>query len=409
MGALLTTSLVLCAPLIADFYDEPRLRLLTVVLAFSFLMGSFRVVQEALLTREMAFQRLANVEIAATCLAGCAAVVMALRGCGIWSLAVLSLGLTAATSSALWIVSRWRPTASWDRGALRELLGFSSPLLGFNILNYWIRNLDGLLVGRFIGSFALGLYSRAQRLMLLPLTQISTVVSRVMFPAFSEIQHEIPALRAAYLRATRLIALISFPMMVGLLAAAESFILTVYGKAWAGVVPLLQVLCLTGLEQSVSTTVGWIYNSLGRTDIQFRWGLFAGAVRATAVIIGLRWGVLGVAVSYAVSGSVILWYPGWAIPGKLVGLRFREMVVNLRPIFACALSMGLGVWLLGYLIGDLWPQWMRLAVQTASGVFLYWVLIHACRLNAYTDFCSLARERLRRTARRAGGNGAAHE
>ncbi len=395
-GVALTGIVIAVAPLIASFYGEPALKPLAMVIAFNFLIGSFKVVQNALLQKEMNFRKIAMVEISAALIAGAIAVTMALTGFGVWSLVAQSILLTTISVIVLWFISPWRPDLSWNFKALKELLGFSSNLLGFNVLNYWVRNLDNLLIGKFIGSSPLGIYSRAYSLMLLPVTQISHVVSRVMFPALSSIQKDIVKVKRIYLRSTRIIALVTFPMMAGLFVLAEPFILTVLGSKWGEVIPILRLFCITGMGQSIGTTVGWIYTSQGRTDIQFKWGICSGIVRAIAFIIGLRWGILGVATAYVLSGYVILWYPAWAIPGRLINLKFSEMLKNISGTFFCAIAMSAVMWAFNFLLPQELAHWVYLAILIPIGIIVYFVMVHLFKLKSYIDVKQLLKEHRQR-------------
>ena len=392
-GIILTGIVVAAAPLIATFYNEPALRVLTMVIALNFFIGSFNVVQNALLRKNMDFQRLARIEIAASFLAGVLAISVALLGLGVWSLVAQSLMFTAVSVAMMWQISTWRPTFSLDTRALKQLLGFGSNLLGFNILNYWMRNIDNVLIGKIIGSSALGIYARAYSLMLLPVSQISSVVSRVMFPALSTIQDDIERVKQIYLRSTRTIAFVTFPMMIGLLVVAKPFILSVYGDKWREVIPILQIFCLTGMGQSVGTTVGWIYTSQGRTDIMLKWGIFSGIVNMISLVIGLRWGVIGVATAYVLSGYILLWYPAWTIPGRLINLRFSEMIKNLSGPFYCAVAMGVLVWTSGLFLPVNWPQWVYLAIQVPIGVMLYIAMMHIFKVRVFIETYELIGER----------------
>jgi O-antigen/teichoic acid export membrane protein len=152
------------------------------------------------------------------------------------------------------------------------------------------------------------------------------------------------------------------------------------------------VLCLSGLAQSIGTTVGWIYNSQGRTDLLFKWGLFSGVVRWSAVVVGLKWGVLGVAAAYVLSQYLILWYPSWAIPFRLINLRFTEMLRNLAAPFSCALAMGVAVWMLGCYLPSHWPECGRLAGQVSLGILCYALLLHLFKVRAYSEARELVKE-----------------
>lgn len=392
IGVVLTTTMALSAPLLARFFHQPLLRILTPVLALNILFASWSIIPATLLQRSMLFRKIAIIEITGITIAGLVAFIMALSGFGVWCLVLQTLLGTLIPAVLFWLAARteWR---SFNLFSIRMLFKFGSNLMGFQIINYWIRNMDNLLIGRFIGSEGLGLYSRAYNLMLFPVSQMSGIVARVMFPALSSIQDDRQQVRNIYLKSTRAIALIIFPLMVGLLVTATPFITTLFGPKWNGVIPVLRVFCVMGLGQSISTTVGWIYTSQGRVDLMFKWSLFSGAVSIGSIFIGLQWGIIGVAVAYTISGYLILWYPGWEIPGRLIGIHFTDMMKNLAGPFFAASSMGGAMWLLGLVLPLQLDGWPRLLILTVSGCILYYAAIRFFCLEAYREMLSLINER----------------
>jgi len=393
VGILLALLLAGTAPLIAGFYHNPRLTALCRGIAPVFVLNAFSGVPMAQLQKVMAFRQIARIETSAMLAAGVTAVFFALNGWGIWSLVIQALLAAAITAILSSLQSRWHLSLAFDISAWRELSRFSSALTGYNFINYWIRNLDNLIVGKFIGPVALGLYSRAYNLMLYPITQVSGTVSRVMFSAMASIQDQTGRLREIYLRAARLIALVTFPIMAGMSVLADLFVVTIFGPAWADAAGVLRILAAVGMLQSVGTTLGWIYTARGRTDIMFRFGLAAGIVYAVSFLVGLRWGVIGVAGAYAASGFFLLWYPSWRIAGKIIGLTFSRMAANLGSVFACTAGMSAAVYALRHFV-FLRPGWISLLALAGSGVAVYLALVHFCRLAAYLDLLHLLREQL---------------
>jgi O-antigen/teichoic acid export membrane protein len=393
-GIALATLVAALAPLLARFFDEPRLVDLTLVLSLNFVVGSLGIVQSALLQRSMNFRRLGAIGISSTVIGGAVAIAMAVAGYGVWSLIGQLIATTAVRTALLWAASDWRPRRFIDREAMRELWRFSGNLAGFTAVNYWARSADNLLIGKFVGATGLGIYSRAYNLMLLPIDQISTVTARVMFPALSRIQQNPPRVKRAYLRAIGIIGLLSFPITAGLFVVAEPFILSLYGAKWEAVVPVLQILCVAGLLQPVLATVGWIYQSQGRTDWLMRWGLVASAAIVSAFGIGIHWGVKGVATAYAIVIYALLYF-AFAIPGKLIGMRFREVVLALRGPLVSALAMAAIVWAAGKMFPAGWPSAAVLFARFGIGALTYVVLIHAFALEPYRELKNLVRERIR--------------
>ena len=285
-GIVLTGVFALAAPLVARFYGEPQLHMLTASIAFNFFFGSLNVVQNALLDKALNFRTKFWIETVSSLASGIVALALAFTGAGVWSLVGQALTLTVVRVLMMWTQSSWRPAMSFDFSAIRELMHFGGHLMGFGAVIYWSMNVDKLVIGRWIGSSALGIYSLADKLMRLPLVNVSDVTTSVMFPALSAIQDEVEAVRRAYLRGSRMIALITFPMMIALGVLAEPAILVVYGSKWRESIVILQLLCFAGVAQSMYNTAGWIYLSQGRTDILFRLGIYSTAVRATGVLIG---------------------------------------------------------------------------------------------------------------------------
>ena len=338
-GFILTLLLIFLTPIIANFYNESRLTLIISTLSLTFFISSFSIVQTALFTRKLDFKSLAIVEISAVLISGVIAVTLAFSGFGVWSLVWQQLIFVFVRVIFLWKLSNWKPKFLFKWQRFKELLGFSLNFTGFSFINYFSRNFDDLLIGKLFGSISLGFYNLAYQLLLFPLNNISQIIGRVMFPSLSVIQNNKDKVRCSYTKATRYIAIITFPLMIGLLVIAPQFIRVVFGLQWERSIFLVQVFALSGLIQSIGATVGWIYQSQGRTDIMFRWGLFSSIIVIIAFILGLRWNIEGVAVSYMIAGLLLV-YPNFAIPFKLINLKFSYFVKQFKSIFLATTGMG---------------------------------------------------------------------
>lgn len=390
-GLLLTTLFIGASPLIAAFYNESVLVPITTVLAAQFFFGGLSAVHRTLFQKEVDFKSLSLVGMSTTLLAGSTAVVLAWQGYGVWSLVVKSLLNSASAALILWVASPWNPQFVFSWGALSDLWRFSLNLLGTKTMNFWVRRLDDLLIGRFLGSDSLGIYTKAYGLMTLPLRNISGVIGRVMFPSLASIQEDIARVRRIYLRMTGAIALVSFPLMCGLLATSESFVLGVFGSQWSGMIAPLQVFCLAGMWQSIATLNGNLYLSQGRTDLQFRVSLFTKPFMIGGIIVGLYWGLMGVVIGYS-AASFIVWGFEYRYAGGLVDLTFGDLLYHLWGIFACAAVMGGLVYALGLALPPEWPHWLRLLTQVPAGMVLYLALVHTFGVQAYRETLDLLAE-----------------
>lgn len=371
-GLLSTGVVAVIAPWIALFYREPQVVPVLRVLSFSFLVSGLSIAQQALLTRQMAFDKLARIELASSVVGGVVGIGMAVSGMGVWSLVGQTLCRSFAITVLLWIASAWRPQLRLGWTEVRSVASYSLNLSGFNIFNYFVRNADNILIGRYLGATPLGYYSLAYRLMLYPLQNISGVLGRVLFPAFAQIQDDNTRFRRAYLRVCASISVVTFPMMLGLLVVAKPFVTTIFGPRWMPVATLLMILAPLGMLQSIGTTVGHIYTAKGRTDWMFRWGIATGILAISLFVIGLRWGVIGVAVAYAVL-SFLLAYPNFAIPFKLIKLPVRDLVVALWPALKAGLMMFGAIVALRVALAwmGITRSWIVLGVTALIGVLLY--------------------------------------
>ncbi len=326
------------APLAAGFYGEARIEPLLKVLSIGFAVSGIGILQKTLLERQLQFDRLAFVEIVSMAIGAVSAVCAALSGWGVWSLVCQSLAVALASTILLWTVSSWRPRWSFDVAQLRAASHYSLHLAGFNVFNYFSRNGDYLLIGKFFGPTELGYYTLAYRIMLYPLQTISTVVTRVMFPLYSRIQNDNARLRDAHLQVCSLIAVVTFPLMFALFALAKPLVAMVFGARWNPIIPLLMIFAPIGMIQSMGTTVGSIYQAKGRTDWLFWWGITSGALAMLSFVVGLRWGILGVASAYGIV-SLIMAYPCFAIPFRLIGLHVRDLLLAVSRPLLCGFFM----------------------------------------------------------------------
>lgn len=381
-GLMLVTAAA--SPLVAMFFHEPVLVGLTALASLDFLLTSLTVVHRATLRRALRFRPLATIDLAAVTGGGAVAIALASLGAGVWSLIAWPLVAGVVRVVLLWRAAGWRPSRVFDRAAIRELFGFGRNLLGFNVVNYWIRNTDKLLVGRFLAAGALGLYTRAYALMLMPLGLITRALGNVMFPAMAEIQHDRTRVARIYLRTTRAVSLAGFPLMIGLFVVADDFVAALFGPKWMGMVGIVRLFCVAGLLESIGSLNGNLYMSQGRADLMFRVGAIVGVLSVAAMTVGLLWGLTGVAVAYTVYAALAAW-PQMHVAVGLVGLRVRDVARGVAPTLGCAVLMGLVVWALGLVMTTQWPAAWSLAVKVTAGMAVYGLLVVGLRTQAYRD------------------------
>ncbi len=392
VGLVLTLVLSSLAFPIAAFYRESRLMPTTITLSTVFLIISLGFVQNALLIKSLDFKRLAFIKITTLTFSGGLAIFLAYQGFGPWSLVFQILSNQFLETILLWTRSSWRPLFVFRWNEVRELVGFGSHLIGFSFINYFIRNFDDLLIGKFLGMQRLGFYNLAYRLLLFPLENLTNVIAQVAFPAFSQIQDDKKMISEAYTKAARFIACMAFPIMMGLFIIAPEFIETFLGPQWQRSVFLVQILSVAGLVESIGSLNGTIYKARGRTEIQFRMGLIFSILYFSAFIIGLRWDIEGVAFGYALT-SLLVTYPSMIVVFKLIDLDFTHFLRQLRNIFLASLFMSVVLFCVKYFLKNAMAidNVLLLALLFWVGVAIYVPSLGWMDRNLYKEFFQLIR------------------
>jgi O-antigen/teichoic acid export membrane protein len=392
-GCGLSALFLLGAPELARVYGEPSLAPVMRIIASMFLIYPLGMIHKVILTRRLEFRSIAVVEVLSAWIGGTAAVAMAWKGAGIYSIALQFVIEFVISAVALWTLCDWRPRLIFRWRAVRDLTGFSTNLLATSVLNYWVRNVDNLLVGFYLGAFELGLYSRAYAIMLFPLSRVTWVFSRVMVRSFTLIRGDQERVRSVFLKMSRVVGLITFPMMLGVAASAEAFVSCAFGSQWLGMVPVLRILAVVGMVQSITSVVSSLYMSHDMMSLRFRVSLTGQALQVAGIVIGLRWGILGVASCYA--AACMLSEPFDCFFGiRIVGLRLPEFLANLRSAFACAVVMALSVAFVDARFTEALSPAPRLGIDVFTGAGVYWTLLHVFEVREYGELKVLLRERL---------------
>jgi len=371
-GLLIFIIIYLSSPVLAELFNSERIESVLQLLSISFLLAGFSVQQKALLEKELSFQKLSLIELFSSVIAFLVAVLLALNGFGVWSLVWQVISNTSLNTLLIWIFSNWKPGLSFKFSELKKITAYSSNLVGFNLVNYFARNGDYFLIGKFLGDNALGHYYLAYRIMLYPLRNITLVISRVIFPAFSKIQQENSKLREAYMRVTNSIAIITFPLMAGLALVSFNFTEAFFGENWDTVLVayIIIILAPVGALQSIVSTVGTIYQVKGRTDLMFRWSLFASTFTLIGFIIGLKWGITGVAISYLAT-NVLMILPVFMIPFKLINLSIVKFLRSFERTILSVAGMIVVLWSASYLIEDNFDNIITLSILIILGIGSY--------------------------------------
>lgn len=342
LGGTLMLLAMIAAPFAARLFHDPRLVPVLLWLSPVFLVESFSIAQRSLLERASSFRELAIIELTSAVLALAAALVLAWRGAGVYALVAQSGVSAAVLALLLWYVSGWRPRWRIRLAALHEVSSFSGNLFAFNLANYLHRNADSMLIGRYLGSSDLGVYNLAYRMLLFPLQNMTFVVSRVMLPAYSREQMDHTGIADHYARTLRGIALVTAPLMGLLWALREPFVLLMFEARWLPAADVIAWLAPVGFLQSIISTSGSVLVATGNARTLRNLGFVGVPLILLAFVVGLRWGVVGVAMAYCIAN--LLWiFPVLEVTLAAVGRSARSVLsawsLPLLLAVACAVPL----------------------------------------------------------------------
>lgn len=341
ISVILTGILVLIAPLAARFYDEPAVGALIVAMSVLTMVHAAAGQHYALLSRKMQFGLLAVVNSIAAVAGLAVAVIWAAVHPSFWALYAGTTATAVSGTLMAWAMSRWRPSLPRMAAGTRSLVRFGAGLTGFNFTNFFARNVDYVLIGRYWGNQELGLYDRAHKLLLFPLQQITNPLGGVMVPVLSRMADEPDRYRYAYLRVVPILLLVTLPGVAMAVALADVLVPFALGQKWAGSAHIFQALGFAGLIQSLNSPANWMFVSQGRSAELMRWGIVAAVTSVAAFVLGLPYGAFGVAIAYAASEYLRTPFL-WLYVGRRGPVRATDLARAAFPFVAGAhLAIGL--------------------------------------------------------------------
>jgi PST family polysaccharide transporter len=393
VGLVMTLLGIASSGVLAGFYKNPGVQPVIAALSCNFLIFSLSNTQIALLTREMNFRSLELRTLVGQFIGTACAIAMAFWGFGVWSLVGRILINSGVGAILLWSVSGWRPNWKFHWVAVRELVGFSNEVFMANLLGYVGRNADNFLIGRFIGATSLGYYAMAYNAMMFPVLRFTQVLSGVLFPVLSRFQEDIEKIRRSWFRATRLIGAATIPLMLGLIILAPQFVQVVYGQKWLPAVPLLQVLAISGVNQSLVMLNATVLLSLGLTRLRLRLTILSVSLAVVSFLVGLPFGTIGVAACFTVvntaTSTLIL-----LKTLECIGASYTQYMRNLAGVLTAGIGMSLAV--LALRLGLPLAPAPMLGLAIPFGATVYLLLLRLVAPSVLSELLNFLPERLTR-------------
>ncbi len=376
VSIILAILVLLMGPALVAFYKEPRLMYITAAYALVALMGGISTQHAALLNRQMKFKIISRITIVASFVSLAVGMTMAWYGMGYWALVAINVVSTFVQALLMWFMCNWRPQFLKIDKSIKAYVQFGAGVTGFNIVNYFSRNLDNILIGKYIGAGPLGLYSKAYQLLMLPISQLRDPLNAVGTPAMSSLLNDKEKYRKYYNEYIFLLAFFSMPIVVFLFVCSKPIILLVLGPQWVDASIIFQLLAITAFIQPIASTRGMVMLTSGQSKRFFMWGVYNAIAVVIAFFVGVNWGINGIAIAYAIVNYVIL-VPSLHFCYKNTPVKVGDFFKASAPPFLFSIVAGALAWFVSLQLNDSNLYLQILLPLTVFGIvylILWWPL-----------------------------------
>ena len=394
MSAILYLVLVALAYPLATFYEQPIISDIAPVLFLVLPINSLCVVQTVMFTLEFRFKLLSKIVFLSSFISGVVAVVMALAGCGIWSLVAQRLLMMGIKAVAFWWIRRWRTEERFNMALLRSMAPFSLRLLATDLIAAIYNNVAQLFIGKIYSAHSLGFYSQAQKLKDLPVTSTVQAVQGVTYPALSKISDTNEKFTAGYLRIINLLSFVIFPIMLGFVAIAPEMFMLLLGEKWMPTVPYFEILALSGLFYPLAVVSYNIIKVRSDGRIIVRLEVVKRVIMTAMLAITIPLGIEAVAWGMTAMAAVEF-IINLAAAMRYVSVGITSILRELLPQSIVAAMMFVVLYLLNPYLSAL-SCGVHLLLDVVIGAISYLALSHTFRLRALREGVALLREFLKR-------------
>lgn len=341
VGAILAAIALLLAPVVGAFYHEPRLFWVTSIVAIGFLFNGAGIQHSALLQRQMRFTTLALIDIVALIVSTAVAIGGAMACYGYWALVAMTVSMPLISTVGSWLTAAWIPGRPHKRAGIRSMMRFGGTLTLNGLVMYVAFNLEKVLLGRFWGAEAIGIYGRAYQLIRIPTDNLNSAVGEVAFSALSRIQDDPSRLKRYFLKGYSLVLALTLPITIACALFADDIIFVLLGPKWNNAAAILRLLAPTILVFAIANPLGWLLNSLGLVGRGLKMALVFAPLMIAGYVVGLPYGPRGVAFGY--SAVMMLWVVpviAWAVHGTVIS--FWDILLAItRPLASVLVAAGL--------------------------------------------------------------------
>lgn len=379
------------SPLVSSFYEMPSLSLILRVNGLILLTNSCLIVPNAILTRDLAFKKMAKYNILTNAFSGTIAIVLAYEGLGVWTLVFQSLVGSILVTLFLWHVSHWKPIMAFSKDSLNYLWGFGSKMLVSGLISTVYANIYSLVIGKIYSAKELGYFNKGQSIALLLPNIVNSTFGKSTLPLLSKVQDDRERLTHVYRQFAILVSFIGFPMVVFIFVLAKPFVLFFLTEKWAESIIYVKIFAISAMTGPVGMVNLNLLQAAGRSDY---------TLKAEVIKKGIGFVVVAILCSFSplvlAYGSMILnifiYCVNLYYARKVIGLRFSVQITDLLPYLYASCFTGICVWASIYFIQN---NFVQLFVGSVVGCIIYYVITrYAMKVEFYNYFFSIAASKL---------------
>lgn len=342
------------APLIASFFGRSELISLSRVLFLTIVFGALGTAHSAVLFRKLLVKERAKIDLTALTVSGFVGVILALKGCGYWALAIQSLTYAGMCMLLRWFYTPWRPTWNFNFSPIKEMYGFSVKILFTNMFAHINANLFSVLLGKFYNATDVGFYTQGNKWMSMGYSAIGGMINGVAQPVFAEVNGDKERQVQVFRKMIRFAAFVSFPVMLGLAFVGKEFIYITVGEKWLPCVPILQLFCIWGAFWPIQLLYSQIVVAHGKSGFYLKSHIFIGLIQLLVAFLMLRLGVLWMVLAN-VFVNIIVWLPIWHwYVNQLIGVRLINVLRDISPYLIISLVVFTVVYVITKQMGNMY-------------------------------------------------------
>ncbi|MGN6179861.1 MAG: lipopolysaccharide biosynthesis protein [Mucilaginibacter sp.] len=392
-SAVIYTALFFAAPLIARFYHQPALTALARVYGLIFISNAFFGIQSTLLIKDMKFRKQTNIQIPSSIVGGIVGILMARLGYGVWSLAGMMLCNSFTSTAFHWILSPWRPSFIFDIGAFKRHFHFGYKITLSGLLDTAYQNLYLIVIGRYFSAAELGLYSRADTISQLPISNISAAINKATYPYFAQFSEDVNQLKVVYKKLMQQVIFWNAPVLILLAIIAGPLFNLLLTAKWAAAVPYFRILCIGGVMYPLHSYNLNVLKVMGESALFLKLEAIKKVLSITGIFICVSYGIYGL-LYFNLFFNFLGYYINSFYSGRLIGYPMREQLKDVLPNLLTAAFCGIICYLLSLsLIQVTHNDFMQIGITSIAFVSAYGMLSLVTKSAALQDFTQLILKR----------------